>query len=274
MRILAGLAAVGATGYLLLCLVLFLQQRRLLYLPDRVLAATPDRAGLRFEAVRIPSTDGVVLDAWSIPPASDGPWILFCHGNGGNIANRLDAARLLHDLGAGVLLFDYRGYGQSTGEPSEQGLYDDGEAVWQWLVTRQKPQQVVVFGESLGGGVATWLALRHPAPGLILESTYSCMADEAAAVYPWLPVRLLLRDRFPSIDRVPRIDCPKLFIHSPQDDVIPYRLGRRLFEAAAPPKAFYETRGGHNVDALSREPAYQAALRDFLSSMRAEKAKF
>ncbi|MEW6280176.1 MAG: alpha/beta hydrolase, partial [Candidatus Eremiobacterota bacterium] len=180
----------------------------------------------------------------------------------GNISYRLHAAEAFRALGCGVVLFDYRGYGRSQGTPSEEGLYRDAEAVWTHLTHLVPPDRIVIMGESLGGGVATYLAERNPPAGLILQSTYTSLPELASELYPMIPSQLC-RFRFPSRDRIARISCPKLVMHGRADEVIPYHHGRVLYEAAAEPRRFVELPGGHNDDPFTAEVSRQ--LDAFLS---------
>lgn len=260
--ILSATAAFGA-----LCLVVYSRQASLVYFPLRQVQVRPADVGLPSRDVELTTEDGERLRAWAIPPeAPQAPWILFSHGNGGNMSHRLERALVLRRCGVGLLLYDYRGYGESTGTPSEEGLTKDAEAAWRWLVEDQgvPPERVVLMGESLGGGVTTALAARHRPAAMILESTFTSAVDLGAELYPWLPVRLLSRHRFPSRDRLAGMDFPKLFMHSPEDDVIPYHHGRELFDAAPEPKAWFDLVGGHNAGTLAQGPGYVQALTEFL----------
>jgi fermentation-respiration switch protein FrsA (DUF1100 family) len=273
--LLAAVAALAAS-YLMLLLVLRLSETRLLYAPGPVRALDPPPAGLELspERVEIPSADGVMLVAWVIraPPAdTTGPWLLMCHGNGGNIS---DAGRPAHyaglrALGLNLLAFDYRGYGESGGRPTEDGLYRDAEAAYRYLreVRRVPPQRIVLFGHSLGSAVAVELATRVPAAGLVLDGALSSVVDRAQEVYPFVPVRWIARSRYPSINRIGGITMPKLFLHARHDEVIPFRHGRRLYDAAPPPKTFVPLAGGHG-DAFETDSAtYFGAIAGFLGTL-------
>lgn len=254
-------------GYGSVCLLTWLRQDGLLYFPDRLVRMTPSDMGLAYRDQEIATVDGERLHAWIVPAADpEAPWVLFCHGNAGNLSNRVERALAFHRMGANSLLFDYRGYGRSTGTPSEAGLTRDAEACWKWLVEERRipPGRIVVMGESLGGGVATALAAGHAPAGLILESTFTSAVDLGAELYPWLPVRLLSRNRFESLGRLARIGCPKLILHSPDDEIIPYRHGRALYEAASEPREFADLAGGHNAGTLSQGPTYVATVSDFI----------
>jgi fermentation-respiration switch protein FrsA (DUF1100 family) len=216
------------------------------------------------------ASDGVRLHGWWCGPRQ-GPAeavLLLFHGNAGNLAWRYDRLRKLVTLPAQVLIVDYRGYGRSEGTPSEEGLYRDAQAAWDHL-TRARglaPGRIVVFGKSLGGAPAVDLAARVQPAGLIVQSSFTSIPDMAGYVLPFLP-RRLIRTQMDSLAKIPRVRCPKLFVHSPADEVVPYALGRRLFEAAGEPKRFHEVPGAaHNETSLVGGEAYLAALRDFVRS--------
>jgi len=237
------------TVYAVILLLVFLFQARLVYFPEvgRALVATPRAVGLDFEEVRL-AADGATLHGWWVPATAARGAVLILHGNAGNISHRLEYLTMFNRLGYAVLIIDYRGYGRSSGTPSEDGTYRDGEAAWRHLTEIRKfaPRDIVLFGESLGGGVATWLALQHPPRALVLASTFTSAPDLGAQVYPWLPVRWLARIDYNNLERIPRIAAPVLIAHSKGDDIIPFSHGQALFNAAREPKQFLEMRGGHN----------------------------
>ena len=180
---------------------------------------------------------------------ADRPVILWCHGNAGNIINRLENLRELYRIGLSVFIFDYRGYGRSQGKPSEEGLYQDALGAYDYLTrTRMiRPERIVVFGRSLGAAVAGEVAVQKPAAGLILESAFPSIGAVAKFHYGGVPVHWLLGADFTLIDRLPHLSLPKLIIHGDQDDIIPLELGRQVFEAARSPKSFYAIPGAdHN----------------------------
>ena len=194
--------------------------------------------------------------------------MLCLHGNGGNISSRTGKMRIFHDAGAAQLWVEWRGYGESSGAPDEAGLYRDGAAGWDWL-TRERaiaPSRVVLYGESLGCGVAVELATRVKPAGLIVDSGFASIADMGRVVLPWFPAALE-RIRFDNIAKLPRVATPTLFLHSPQDDLIPYEQSRRNFAASgAANKSFIELRGSHNDGFLETGSAYAGAIRDFLAA--------
>lgn len=207
------------------------------------------QSGLPLEDVWFPSADGTKLFGWYVENAAASAVILWCHGNAGNVINRLDNLRELYRLGLSVFLFDYRGYGRSQGKPSEEGLYRDALGAYDYLTrTRMiRPERIVIFGRSLGAAVAADVASRKPAAGLILESPFPSIEAVAKYYYGGLPVHWLLGSDFRLIDRLAELSLPKLIIHGDRDDIIPLELGQQVFEKALPPKSFYVIKGAdHN----------------------------
>ncbi|MEO8089054.1 MAG: alpha/beta hydrolase [Gemmatimonadales bacterium] len=262
--------------YLGILVLLWVFESRLVYFPgpQRTLMAPPARLGLPVERVEIPTEDGVKLVAWAMPAGADstGLWLLICHGNAGNLSEfdrPVHYAGLL-GLGLSLLAFDYRGYGESGGAPSEQGLYRDADAAYRYLREERGVQadRIVLFGHSLGSAVAIDLASRVPVAGLIVEGALTSAVDRGQELYPYIPVRRLARSRFASIDKVSRITVPKLFLHAASDDVIPHAHGRRLFEAAPPPKTFVDLEGGH-ADAFDLDSTrYFGSIQIFLAQLK------
>jgi fermentation-respiration switch protein FrsA (DUF1100 family) len=243
-------------------------QRRLVYFPMREYATTPDAVGLPYEAVAFAAADGVKLSGWFVPAEKPRGVVLFCHGNAGNISHRVETMRLHRELGLSSFHFDYRGYGQSEGTPSEQGTYRDAEAAWRYLTEGRKvpAEQIVLHGRSLGGSIAAWLARERPAKALIAESTFTSIPDVAARVYWFLPVRLMARYHYETKAAVPRVQCPVLIVHSAQDEIVPFSHGRQLYELAPAPKTFLEIHGGHNDGWEESREVYARGLDDFLTS--------
>jgi fermentation-respiration switch protein FrsA (DUF1100 family) len=243
-----------AAGLLLLYGVLvalvYVFQERLLYYPNmgREIVATPAAAGLAYDDFTIGTEDGEKLSAWWVPVPSPKGAVLLLHGNAGNISHRIDYAVMFRRLGYATLLVDYRGYGRSSGTPTEHGTYRDADAAWRWLTQTRgwKARDIVVFGQSLGGGIASWVASRQTPRALVLASTFTSAVDLGAELYRFLPVRLISRLRYDTIARLPDVRAPVLIAHSPGDDIIPYAHARRLYAAAREPKAFLELSGGHN----------------------------
>lgn len=258
--------------YLGLCAWLFLTQARYLYAPDRSVDLTPRDVGLAYDEVAIRTADGETLQAWFVPAPANAadPWtVLYCHGNAGDIGDRLDSLLTFHELGLNVLLFDYRGYGASTGKPSEQGTYADALASWRWLMDRRgiAPGRVVVLGRSLGGGVALWLALEVKPGALLMESAFTSVGDMGAAMFPYLPVRQLSRFHYDNLARIADLRVPVMIAHSPDDRTIPFTHGQRLFARAPEPKRWVEFRGDHNAGGMDIDAPYREAFRTWLKEL-------
>jgi len=233
----------------------------------------------QIEDVQLTAADGVRLHGWyctprlgtaggALAPVEARATLLYLHGNGGNISHRYDFVNELVGLPVNVLIIDYRGYGKSEGRPSEEGLYMDARAAWDYLTTaRAVPAaQIVIFGKSLGGAVAIDLATKVGPCGLIVQSSFTSIADMAGEVLPFVP-RFVIRTKMDSLSKIVSVSSPKLFIHSQADEIIPYRLGRRLFDAARPPKQFYEVKGApHNLTNEIGGAPYYEALRAFINS--------
>nr|MBN2277474.1 alpha/beta hydrolase [candidate division Zixibacteria bacterium] len=264
--IFGGLLLVGLLLYIIMAVLLMAFQARFVYFPSREIESTPETAGLVYEDITFKTRDGVELMGWFIHSRELSPVILFCHGNGGNISHRLQTLEIFHEMGLDCLIFDYRGYGQSGGEPSEVGTYLDAEAAWDFLI-REKgflPEQIIIHGRSLGGAVAANLASRIKPKALILESAFTSILDMGADMYPYLPVRLLSRFRYETARYVENISCPVLVIHSPDDDLIPFKHGQKIYEKTPEPKMFPEIYGDHNGGFLLDKDMYVSGISDFL----------
>ena len=268
------LIAVAALCYLVVLLILRLSESRMLYVPggNRTLLDPPAELDLGVRRVTITASDGVRLVSWVMPVADgSGYWLLICHGNAGNIseAGRPHHYAGLRALGLSLLAFDYRGYGESEGAPSENGLYRDADAAYHYLrdTLQVPPERIVLFGHSLGSAVAVELAGRVPAAGLILDGALTSVVDRAQELFPYAPVRWIAASRYPSIERVGELTLPKLFLHARGDDVVPLAHGRRLYQAAAPPKRFVELRGAHGDSFDVDSAAYFGAIGRFVSEL-------
>lgn len=246
-------------------------EARFIFFPDRRIDATPHDLGLVFEEVYFTTQDGVRLNGWWIPGTGSPITILWFHGNGGNISHRLDNIRLRHDLlGANLFIFDYRGYGQSEGTASEEGTYRDGDAAIQYLHSRADvdPTRVVFLGESLGSAVAVEMATTRACAALILESPFLSIAEMAKVSFPFLPIGSLLQTKYDTLSKIGRVSAPLLIIHGEDDEIVPFRHGRRLFEAAGEPKEFYAIKQArHNDLYLVGGQAYLETLSRFLGRL-------
>lgn len=238
-----------------------------IYHPQRQHEAKPETIGQPFEEVFL--GDKPKLHGWFFPARADSPrrdvTVLVCHGNAGNISHRLDLAELLLETGVGVFLFDYRGYGLSTGKPSEEGTYLDAQAAYKWLQQKgASGRNIIAFGESLGGGIATELAVREKVGGLILDSTFTCIPDIGCEVMPWLPVRQICSVHYNTLSKLPRLKMPVLVIHSRGDGLIGYHHAEKNFAAANEPKLFWEVQGDHCNSVIVDRDNFQKGIQKFL----------
>lgn len=269
--------------YIISAIYKFLNQSKYIYCPTRQIITTPSNIGLQYKRVILNTADGIKLTGWYIPsaeaaltgtspqraPAKEPLTVLIFHGNGGNISHNLEVIEFFHNLGYCVFIVDYRGYGESEGRPTEEGTYLDALCCWDYLVTKRKilPQKIVIYGYSLGGAIACWLASRqevHPG-ALILDSTFTSLEDIAKRLYPYLPVRKFLKYRYRTVDYIGSVTCPVLVIHSKTDDYVPYDHGLRLFEKANKPKEFLQTYGGHLDGFVVSREIYLKKIKSFVS---------
>lgn len=246
--------------------------RMMIYFPQRVIEATPDSVGLEYEDVYLTASDGTRIHGWHIPGHS-GATLLWFHGNAGNISHRLDNILMLHQrLGVGVFIVDYRGYGLSEGRPSEKGIYMDAEAAFGYLTGELRldsEREVILFGRSLGVGVAVEMATRHRVRGVILESGFTSIREMADASGSPLPIPLVLtlfEARYDSISKMGRVESPVMILHGDRDDTVPYWMAEKLYAAASEPKTLYPIRGAnHNDTVYVGGERYFEALEEFIS---------
>ena len=264
MTILKWLLIAVFVGYGALVALAYFAQRALMYFPDRTRTA-PAAAGLpQAEEIALTTSDGERLIAWHVAPRGDKPVVLYFQGNGGALVLRaMRFARLIAD-GAGLLALSYRGYGGSTGRPSEAGLLRDAQAAYAFAAARHPAERLVLYGESLGTGVAVALAAERKVGRLVLEAPFTSALDIGAAAYPFLPVRLMMRDQFRSDERIGKVTAPVLVLHGALDEVIPIVYGERLYALIGAPKKFVRFPDGHHSD-LDDHGA-SAAVRDFLAA--------
>lgn len=266
-KLLVRLARVLAIVVVLIIMLRWFEHSQV-YHPYRELEGSPAEFGRAFEDVSFKTGDGVRLHGWFFPAKTNSPRaqlaFLICHGNAGNVSHRLGLCGALLETGASVFVFDYRGYGRSDGRPGEEGTYRDAQAALVWL--RQKGfrgENVIAFGESLGGGVVSELALRETVGGIVLQSTFTSIPDIGAEIYPWLPVRLISTIKYDTRAKLRRIKVPVLVMHSRTDDLVNFHHAERNFAAANEPKFFCELNGGHN-DAAWESPAFSEAIERLL----------
>lgn len=268
-------ALIVAGVILAFMLTLRLMENAMIYFPVRYPEGfwEPREFGLPVEDCFFTTEDGVTLHGWWVHQPGTRQVLLWCHGNAGNLTHRLENIVMLRDeVKVNVLIFDYRGYGRSEGRPDEPGLYRDARAAYEFLISTKhvEPEQIILFGRSLGGAVAVDLACRRPVAGLILESTFTSAKEMARRVIPLLPVHLVLGVRFDSVEKIGKLYIPVLIIHGTADEVVPYELGRKLFAAANDPKEFYAIEGAdHNNTYVIGGAAYFAKIRQFINRLSA-----
>jgi uncharacterized protein len=265
MRLLLWFAGVVAFGYGLIVLLMYLNQRSFLYFPERERTAPPAAGFAAARELTLETTDGERVIAWHLPPEGDRPVVLYFQGNGGSLRLRAERFAALTADGTGLVALSYRGYGGSSGTPSEQGFIRDAEAAYRFAAEHYPARRIVPWGEALGTAIAVATAAEHPTGGLILESPFTSTADVAASIYWFLPVRLLMQDQFHSDARIGRVTAPVLVMHGDHDATVPIGYGERLFAMIKAPKQFVRFAGGGHSD-LDSFGALEAA-REFLKKL-------
>jgi pimeloyl-ACP methyl ester carboxylesterase len=259
--------------YLGLALWLRWNEPRLLYYPDRQLEQTPDHAGLKYEDITLTASDGVRINGWFLPAHTEGNaklTVLLLHGNAGNISHRLEKLSILRDLGVDSFIIDYRGYGRSEGRPNEEGTYRDAQAAYEYLTRQRKlpPRSIIVYGESLGSAIAADLASKVEVGGLILEEAFTSTGDVGQKMFPFFPVRWLVRNKYDTLSKMPRIKVPLLMLHSREDETFNIRHAQLLLAAANDPKQLVELHGSHNDAFLVSAPTYREALQKLFATLK------
>jgi fermentation-respiration switch protein FrsA (DUF1100 family) len=265
------------TAILLWTVIIGLMEERFVYYPSSYPAGYYSQQSLKTEDCWFSADDGPRLHGWYVRHQNPIATIVMSHGNAGNISHRLDILRNLFRNGYSVFIYDYRGYGRSEGSPTEQGLYKDSQAAYRFALTLPgvDTSKIILWGTSIGGVFAVEAALHRQPAILVLESTFSSGRDVAASLWPYLPIRFFVGERYNSASRIKGIHAPLLFIHGSNDDIIPISLGRKLFDLANDPKEFYEIRGaGHNDTFMVGKTEYFEILRShslrFLPAPRQE----
>lgn len=246
-------------------LFIFMEQKNL-YHPQRNISQTPAAINLKFEDVYFKTGDGEILNGWFIPSQGARTTVLYCHGNAGNIYHRLHKVKFFHDMGVNFFIFDYRGYGKSTGSPGEKGLYLDAQGAFDYLLRRSdvNKNRIVVYGKSLGGAIAVDLCLKRKAAAIIMEGSFASVALRAKQMYPYLPMKLLVSQKYDALKKISGLGIPKLIAHGKKDNVISFDHGKRLYSAAKAPKEFLVFDGGHNDDTYITSPKFKEELSRFL----------
>jgi fermentation-respiration switch protein FrsA (DUF1100 family) len=243
----------------------------MLYHPARQIDQTPNQLGFTYEDVTLTASDGVHINGWFLPGARDPKLtVLFFHGNAGNISHRFEKFGIFHDLGVDTFSIDYRGYGRSEGQPNEEGTYRDALAAYEYLTQQRhiSPDRLVVYGESLGAAIAADLASEVEVRGLVLEEGFTSVADVGQGMFPFLPVRWFVRNKYDTLGKMPRIKVPLLILHSRDDEFFNMRHAERLLAAANEPKQLVELRGRHNEAFLTSATIYHDALHKFFVALK------
>lgn len=251
-------------GYVGLVALMYVAQRALMYFPDTARTKPADAGFSDAEEVVLDTSDGEKIIAWHVPPRDGKPVIVYFHGNGASLRYRVGRFRMLTSDGSGLLAVSYRGYGGSTGSPSEHGLIRDAKAAHAFAAARYRNDRIVLWGESLGSAVAIALAVEKPVARLVLEAPFTSAADVGAGAYPFIPVRLLIKDTFHSDERIGKIDVPVLVVHGDADRIVPIEFGERLYAMIRAPKSFVRLRGGShwNLDSFGAQEAARAFIAD------------
>lgn len=268
--VLASIFTVVLIGYGCWAVILYYMQPAFLYSPVREIPYTPEEIGLEYEEVTFRTADRLRLSGWYVPAEGAELTLLFCHGNGGNMMHRLDSISIFHSLGLNVFIFDYRGYGNSEGKCSEEGTYFDVRGAYRWLKKKKKtsPKDIILFGRSLGGSIATYLATKVKVRALVIESTFTSYVDIGKKFYPYMPVRWFARFNYPTKEYIRKVRCPVMVIHSRSDEVVPFEFGLELYEEAGEPKEFVEIQGGHNDGFLISSEIYKGAWTKWLKLLK------
>ena len=267
-RLTISLIRIIAIAYSTLLIGFYFFQSKLVFVPTKGLQTSPKEIGLEFET-HIIGKDKIY--SWFIPVKNkDAMTVLICHGNAGNISNRLSTIDFYHrQIGLNVMIFDYSGYGKTPGKPSEEKTYQNSQDVFDYMVDTLKisPNKVIVDGRSLGGAVAIDLATKRTFKALIIQSTFTSIYNMAKSMFSVLPTKWVQHIYYDSISKVEKINCPILHIHSPDDQVIPFTMGEALFKKLPNPKKFVEIHGGHNSGWMDSMEIYEPAIKQFIQSL-------
>lgn len=239
-----------------------------LYYPSKDIQATPASLGFPFEDVYLKTQDKVTIHSWFIPNPKAHYTLYFYHGNAGNISHRLDKIYLLYNLNLNIFIIDYRGYGRSQGTAYEAGFYRDSQAGYEYLVRERKipANTIIIYGESLGGAIGIDLASKKEVKALIIEGGFSSGRDMARIIYPFIPT-FLISNKFDCLTKIKELKAAKLFIHTPDDEIVPIALARKLYAASGQPKYFQELRGSHNSAFFDSQKEYISSIKSFLERL-------
>jgi len=256
--------------YLIIMIYFYLNQVNLIYFPDKKISFYPDQINLNYKDIYMITKDNIKINSWYIPGEKDSNLVIFCHGNAGNISGRVETIRLIHELNLSLLIFDYRGFGKSEGNISEKGLYLDIEAVYQYATKNLNidKKKVIIWGRSLGAAVAIDFASKHNINKLIIESAFTSISDMGQRIYPFLPLKFICTHKFLSINKIDKIKASKLFIHSKEDDLVPFSFGKILYKKAILQKSFLEIHGNHANGFFESKEDYIKGIKYFLKQIQ------
>jgi len=242
-------------------------EKKGIYYPTKTIVFDPANSGLKYEDVFFETEDNLRLNGWFVPTENPRGTLIFCHGNAGNISHRIEIIEIFNRLKLNVFIFDYRGYGKSQGTPSEEGLYQDAQAAYKYLLSRKdiNKEAILVYGKSIGANVAIDLVSKVSTACLISESGFTSAYDMGKKMFPYLPIKWIITVKYDALEKIKNITIPKLIIHSKEDEIVPFKLGERLFEAASPPKEFYQMRGTHNEALFMAKQEYSLRINEFLT---------
>jgi len=260
------LVVIGAIT--ILAYIKYIESKGIFY-PDKIIGLLPSDVNLTYEDVYLNTQDKVKIHGWFITHRQAKYTILFFHGNAGNIGHRLEKLLMFWNMGVNIFIIDYRSYGKSEGKVSEKGLYLDAKAAYDYLVNNRRilPEQIILYGESLGTAVVIDLAANAGVRAIILEGAFSKGKDMAKRIYPFLPA-ILFSNSFDSLEKIKRVGVPKLFIHSRDDEIVPLALAYKLYNASPEPKEFAKIEGGHNTAFLDSKEKYISSIDLFIKKLQ------
>jgi len=269
-RLIVKLVILLAVIFIILRISSFYLENKFLYKPDKELSITPDSENIPYEDVTIKTKDGQAINAWFVPMKDAKVTVLFCHGNGGNLSDRIYRIKFFHGAGFNFLMFDYRGYGRSTGVPSEQGFYCDAQAAYDYLASRKDVQKdkIVVYGVSLGGPVAAQLCLKRKVAALILENSLVSLMNQAQNMFPFLPMSIIITQKYDTLSKIKNIYIPKLIVQGMDDEVVSFEDIRSLYRQSAPPREFVAYEGKHDAEDFDVSDTYKNRIIKFLADYR------
>ena len=267
-KLIQSLIMILALSWLGMVLYVYFFQHKLVFVPEKLFITTPESIRLKYENILLKTQDGLNIHGWYLPHPNEIGKLLFLHGNAGNVSYEIDSLQLYHDLNLSVLIVDYPGYGNSEGSMSEIGSYEAAQLAWDYLTEVLNPNHLptYILGRSLGGGVASWLVANTTTPptGLVLESTFTSIEDLGRYYYPYLPIHWIGQIHYPNLSNIRKIKVPILYIHSPEDKIVPYKMSGELYDNTTTDKQFVDIRGRHGDGFLTSKKQYLKSLQNFI----------